>query len=83
MEKTIKLEITESQAKKFESLLDKTLEILNRWESESPERERNLDLRYRENLKKLSKSQETKTEADKILAKWQKEMENDSAWKNN
>ncbi|MGI8669264.1 MAG: hypothetical protein ACR2J3_05355 [Aridibacter sp.] len=83
MEKTIKLEITESQAKKFESLLDKTLEILNRWESESPERDRNLDLRYRENLKKLSKSREIQTEADKILAKWQKEMENDSAWKNN
>lgn len=83
MEKTINLEITESQLKQFESLLDKTLGILNRWEVESPERDRNLDLRYRENMKKLKDSQEKKTEADKLLAKWRKEMKNDNTWKNN
>ncbi len=83
MEKTIKLEVTESQARKFESLLDKTLEVLNRWETESSERDRNLDLRYEQNIRKISEFQETETEADRILAKWQKEMENDNIWKNN
>ncbi len=39
MEKTITFEMKEGDQKKFESLLDNTLEVLQRLEKESPERE--------------------------------------------
>ena len=39
MEKTITFEMTESQAQKFEKLLDETLKVLRRIEKESPARE--------------------------------------------
>lgn len=48
MEKTIKFEMTESQAEKFEKLLDATLEVLTRLEKESPERQARAEKHHEE-----------------------------------
>lgn len=52
MEKTIKLEVTESQAKKFENLLDRTIEVLQRLETESPRRQSKIN-ESQENTEKI------------------------------
>lgn len=39
MERTVNLEVTKKEAKSFEKILDKNLNVLRRLEKESPERE--------------------------------------------
>ena len=75
MEKTITFTMTESQAKKFEQLLDSTLEIFNRWEKESPERDARFDREHEETMKKLVKLRKDSEQAAPLLAKWKAEME--------
>ncbi len=67
MEKTIKLEIPESQAKKFESLLDKTLEILNRLEVEAPKRDKRKKFLQKNIDKNIAETQKNMSEIDKTL----------------
>ncbi len=52
MEKTINLKMTENQAKTFESLLDKTIEVLQRLETESPQRQAKIN-ESQENTEKI------------------------------
>lgn len=42
MEKTINFEMTDSDFRKFEKLLDSTLEVMHRLEKDSPQRENNI-----------------------------------------
>jgi hypothetical protein len=74
MEKTFTFTMTESQAKEFESLLDKTLEIFKRWERESPERNARFDKNHEEFLKQISEIDKRNKETSKILAEWEAEM---------
>lgn len=71
MEKTITFEITESQAQKFEKLLDDTLEILNRMEKESPERNARFDKTHKEIMQKLADTQKQMEQTSRRLAKWE------------
>lgn len=75
MEKTITFTMTESQAKKFEDLLDATLEIFKRWERESPERDARFDRQHEEFLKKIAEIEKMSEETSRRLAKWRTEME--------
>jgi Na+/phosphate symporter len=75
MEKTITFTLTESQAKKLEQLLDSTLEIFNRWEKESPERDARFDREHEETMKKLVKLRKDSEQTAPLLAKWKAEME--------
>lgn len=52
MEKTINLKMTESQANTFEGLLDKTIEVLQRLETESPKRQAKINV-SQENTEKI------------------------------
>ncbi len=70
MEKTITFEITESQAQKIEKLLDDTLEILNRMEKESPERDARFDKRHEEIMQRLAETGEAMEQTSKRMAKW-------------
>ncbi len=70
MEKTITFEITESQAQKFEKLLDDTLEILNRMEKESPERDVRFDKTHDEIMRRLTETAKTMEQTSKRMAKW-------------
>lgn len=69
MEKTINLKITESQAKTFESLLDKILEILNRMEKESPERDKRKAQMQKSIDENIAEAQKNMLEVDKKLKK--------------
>jgi len=71
MEKTITFEITESQAEKFEKLLDNTLEILNRMEKESPERNARFDKTHEEIMRKISEAEKITEQTSKRMAKWE------------
>lgn len=75
MEKTITFKMTESQAKKFEKLLDATLEIFRRWEKESPERDARFDRQHEETMRKLAELQKDSEQTWQHLAKWKAEME--------
>lgn len=75
MEKTFTFTMTESQAKEFENLLDKTLEILNRWKKESPERDARFDKNHEDFLKKVSEIEKRNEETSRLLAKWATTME--------
>lgn len=70
MEKAITFEITESQAQKFEKLLDDTLENLNRMERESPERDARFDKSHEEIMQRLSETVKTMEQTSKRMAKW-------------
>jgi len=70
MEKTITFEMTESQAKSFEQLLDATLEILNRMEKESPERDARMDKMHEEFQEKLAEIKKLSEQTSQRLAKW-------------
>lgn len=76
MEKTITFEITESQAKRFEKLLDATLEILNRMEKESPEREARFDKYHEEFLKNIAETEKMMEQTSRRLDKWIASLEN-------
>jgi DNA-binding transcriptional regulator GbsR (MarR family) len=82
MEKTITFTMTESQAKKFEELLDAGLEIFRRWEKESPERDARLDREHEETMKKLAALRQDYEQTLPLLAKWKAEMENNNVGKN-
>jgi len=82
MEKTITFTLTESQAKKLEQLLDSTLEIFNRWEKESPERDARFDREHKETMKKLIKLRKDSEQTSQLLAKWKAEMEKKNVGKN-
>ncbi len=70
MEKTITFEITESQAQKFEKVLDDTLEILNRMERETPEREAR-SRKYHEDFEKsLAETKRIMEQTSQRMAKW-------------
>ena len=75
MEKTITFEITESQAQKFEKLLDDTLEILNRMEKESPERNARFDKTHNEIMQKLADTKKQMEQTSRRLAKWELPLE--------
>lgn len=75
MEKTITFEITESQAQKFEKLLDDTLEILNRMEKESPERDARFDKRHEEFMKNIAETQKKMDQTSRRLDKWLMSLE--------
>ncbi len=75
MEKTITFTMTETQAKEFEKLLDKTLDLFNRWKKESPERNARFDKNHDEFLKKISEIEQRDEETSKLLAKWAATME--------
>ena len=70
MEKTITFEITESQAQKFEKLLDATLEILNRMEKESPERNARFDKHHEEFMKNIAETKKMMEQTSKRMEKW-------------
>ena len=67
MEKTITFEMTESQAQKFEKLLDATLEILNRMKKESPERDARMDKMQAETRKNLAEAERNLKQASERL----------------
>lgn len=75
MEKTITFTMTESQAKEFENLLDKTLETLNKWKNESFERNARFDKNHEDFLKKVSEIENRNQETSKLLSKWATAME--------
>ncbi|CAN5853983.1 hypothetical protein BH20ACI4_BH20ACI4_32420 [soil metagenome] len=75
MEKTITFTMTERQAKEFENLLDKTLDIFNRWKKESPERDARFDQHHKDFLEKISEIEKRDQETSKQLAKWAAAME--------
>ncbi len=70
MEKTITFEITESQAQKFEKLLDDTLEILNRMEKESPERAVRIEKYQEEFEQNLAETKKIMKRTSKRMEKW-------------
>ncbi len=70
MEKTITFEITESQAQKFEKLLDDTLEILNRMKKESPERAARLDKYQEEFDQNLAETKKIMERTSQRMEKW-------------
>ena len=76
MEKTITFEIPESEAKRFEKLLDATLEILNRMERESPEREARFDKHHEEFLKNIAETEKMMNQTSRRLDKWIASLEN-------
>ena len=75
MEKTITFKMTESQAKKFEKLLDATLEILNRMEKESPERDARMDKMQKEFQEEIAKIKKMSEQTSRRLAKWEIPLE--------
>lgn len=70
MEKTITFEITESQAEKFEKMLDATLEILNRMEKESPEREAQFDKTHEKIMRKIADTEKIMERTSQRMARW-------------
>lgn len=75
MEKTITFEMTESQAQKFEKLLDDTLEILNRMEREGPEREARRQ-KYHEDFERgLAETKKIIERTSQRMAKWENALE--------
>jgi HAMP domain-containing protein len=60
MEKTINFEMTDSDFRKFEKLLDSTLEVMHRLEKDSPQRENNI-------LKSQAETLELKSEINQQL----------------
>lgn len=81
MEKTFTFTMTESQAKKFEKLLDATLEIFNRWEKESPERDARFDREHEETMRKLAEFRKDSEPTSQLLAKWKAEMKKENVGK--
>lgn len=75
MEKTITFKITESQAKKFEKLLDDTLEILRRMEKESPERAAQFDKHHEEFERNLAETKKMMERTSQRMAKWEIPLE--------
>jgi hypothetical protein len=71
MEKTINFTMTESQAEKFEKLLDDNLEIFERWEKESPNRDADFDRRHEEIMSGLEGLQKKMDKTDEIISKWE------------
>ncbi len=67
--------MTERQAKDFENLLDKTLDVFDRWKKESPERDARFDKNHKDFLKKISEIETRDKETLKQLAKWAATME--------
>lgn len=67
MEKTIKLELKESQAIKFENLLDKTLEVLTRLEKESPDRDKRKEFLQNNIDKNIAETRKNMLEIDRKL----------------
>ena len=76
MEKTIKFEMTKSQAEKFEKLLDATLEILNRMEKESPERQARSEKHHKEFMKNIAEMEKKTEQTSRLLSKWTASLEN-------
>ncbi len=70
MEKTITFEMPESEAKNFEKLLDATLEILNRMEKESPERDARMDKHHEEFERNLAETKKIMERTSQRMAKW-------------
>ena len=70
MANTITFEMTETQAQKFEKLLDDTLEILNRMEKETPERDARFDKMHEETQKKFTEIERLMKQTDQRMAKW-------------
>ena len=70
MANTVTFEMTENQAQKFEKMLDDTLEILNRMEKESPERDARFDRMYEETQKKFTEIERLMKQTDQRMKKW-------------
>lgn len=70
MANTITFEMTETQAQKFEKMLDDTLEILNRMEKESPERDARFDRMYEETQQKFTEIEILMKQTDQRMEKW-------------
>ena len=75
MANTITFEMTETQAQKFEKLLDDTLEILNRMEKESPERDARFDKHHEEIVRKIAESERIMKRVSERMAKWELPLE--------
>lgn len=75
MEKTITFEMTESQAEKFEKLLDDTLEILNRMEKKAPEREARRQKYHEEFERNLAETKKMMEQTSRRMAKWEIALE--------
>lgn len=73
--------MTESQAKKFEKLLDATLKIFNRWEKESLERDARFDREHEETMRKLAEFRKDSEPTSQLLAKWKAEMKKENVGK--
>ena len=71
MANTITFEMTERQAQKFEKMLDDTLEILNRMEKESPERDARFDKMSEETQKKFAEIEKLMKQTDQRMKKWE------------
>ena len=75
MEKTVRFEMTQSQAEKFEKLLDSTLEVLTKMEKESPERESRFKENHEDFLKKIAETEKMMQKTSQKLAKWKASLE--------
>lgn len=71
MEKTITFEMKESEAQKFEKILDATLEILTRMEKESPDRDARFDATHKEIMQNLNEAEKTMTKTSQRMAEWE------------
>lgn len=70
MEKTITFELPESEARNFEKLLDATLEILNRMEKESPERDARMNKYHEDFERNLAETKKIMERTSKRMARW-------------
>ncbi len=69
--KTINFTMTESQAEKFEKLLDDNLEIFERWEKESPDRDADFDRRHEEIMAELQGLHKKMDKTAEIISRWE------------
>lgn len=75
MANTITFEISESEQRKFEELLDETLKVLRRMEKESPERDARFDRRHEEFMQNISETEKMMKQTSRRLAKWKIPLE--------
>ena len=75
MANTITFEMTETQAQKFEKILDDTLEILNRMEKETPERNARFDKHHEEFQRTMADTEKMMERLSQRMAKWELPLE--------
>ena len=74
MEKTITFEMTETQAEKFEKILDATLKKLNKMEKESPERAARFDAAHEKFMREIAETKKMMDKTSQQINKWKVAM---------